>query len=118
MRVPTASAIRVSTGDSTAMMASETTNSTALPISIGTMPSRACTMFRSEIERLTTWPVCSWSCRAPSSRDSDRNMSVRRSCCTSRDTWPPRYRRRYSPAKLASAAPNSATASGHTAWWP
>ena len=41
------------------MMASEATNSTALPSSIGIMLSRAWTMDRSEMERLTIWPVCS-----------------------------------------------------------
>ena len=115
---PTASAIRVSVGESTAMMASDTTNSTALPSSIGTMLSNACTMDRSEMDRLTTWPVCSSSCRAPSSRDSAWNISVRRSCCTSRDSRPARYRRRYSPAKLITAAAASATASGHTTGCP
>ncbi len=72
------------------MITSERTNSTALPTSMGTMLSRLWTMFRSEIDRLTIWPVCSWSWRAPSSRDSEPNSSVLRLCWTSRDSRPPR----------------------------
>jgi hypothetical protein len=51
-------------------------------------------MFRSEMDRPTSCPVRISSCRAPSSRDSESNSSVRRSCWTSSDTRPPRYRRR------------------------
>ena len=86
----TASATRVSGGESTAMAIREPANRTALPISIGTMDSRPCTMVMSEIERLTIWPVCSSSCRVPSKRDSEARISVRRSCCTSRESWPAR----------------------------
>ena len=68
----------------------DSTNSSALPISMGIMMSRLWIMFRSEMDRLTIWPVCSWSWRAPSSLVSEPNSSVRRSCCTSRDSWPPR----------------------------
>ena len=76
----TASATTVSSGESTAMTIREPANSTALPISIGTMESRPCTMVMSEIERLTIWPVCSSSCRVPSRRDSEASICVRRSC--------------------------------------
>jgi hypothetical protein len=86
----TASATRVSNGDNTAMTISEPANRTTLPISIGTMDSRLCTMVMSEIERLTIWPVCSSSWRVPSRRDSEPRISVRRSCCTSRESWPAR----------------------------
>ena len=91
---PTASEMSASSGDRKNMMTSATTNSSALPTSIGIMLSKAWIMFRSVMDRLTIWPVWSWSCRAPSSRVSDPNSSVRRSCCTSRESWPPRYRRR------------------------
>ena len=56
---PTARAMRVSSGERNSMMASEATNSTALPSSIGIMLSSAWIMDRSEMERLTIWPVCS-----------------------------------------------------------
>ena len=59
------------------MITIDSTNSTALPSSIGTMLSRLWIMLRSEIERLTICPVCSWSWRAPSSRVSEPNSSVR-----------------------------------------
>ena len=75
------------------MMAIDSTKSRALPSSMGTWASRLWTMFRSEMERLTIWPVCSWSWRVPSSRSSDSKSSVRMSCWTSSDSWPPRYRR-------------------------
>ena len=39
------------------MMASETTNSRALPVIIGRNASSPCTSVMSMIERLTTWPV-------------------------------------------------------------
>ncbi len=86
----TASATTVSSGESTAMAISEPANRTALPISIGTMDSRLCTMLMSEIDRLTIWPVCSSSCRVPSRRDSEARICVRRSCWTSRESWPAR----------------------------
>jgi hypothetical protein len=41
------------------MMEIDSTNSSALPSSIGIMLSRLWTMLRSEIERLTICPVCS-----------------------------------------------------------
>ena len=112
---PTARATRVSSGERKAIAISEPTNSTALPSSIGTIASRPCTIVRSEIERLTIWPVCSWSWRAPSSRDRAENSCVRRSCWTSRDSWPPRKRRTYRPPKLATAATSRAAASGQMA---
>ena len=87
---PTASAMRVSSGDSTAMAISAPVNSTTLPMSRGTQDTRLCTMLRSEIARLTTWPVCSSSWRLPSRRDSEPIRSVRSSCCTSRESRPPR----------------------------
>ena len=87
---PTASAMRVSSGDSTAMAISAPANSTALPSSSGTQDTRLCTMVRSDIDRLTTWPVCSSSWRVPSSRDSEPISSVRMSCWTSRESLPPR----------------------------
>jgi hypothetical protein len=71
------------------MTTSEITNISTLPRVTGIMLSKPCTMVRSEIERLTTWPVCSSSCRLPSSRVSEPSSSVRRSYCTSRDTRPP-----------------------------
>ena len=86
----TASAMTVSSGERNAMITSDSTNSTTLPSSIGTMLSRLWIMLRSEIERLTICPVCSWSWRAPSSRVSDPNSSVRRSCCTSSESRPPK----------------------------
>jgi len=86
----TASATRVSNGESTAMAIREPANRTALPSSIGTMASRPCTSVMSEIDRLTIWPVCNSSWRVPSSRDSEARISVRRSCWTSRDSWPAR----------------------------
>ena len=63
-------------------------------------------MLTSEIDRLTIWPVCSSSCRAPSSRDSAPSISVRRSCCTSRESRPPgsgagTWRRSSSPRRPA-----------------
>ena len=73
-------------------------------------------MFTSEIDRLTIWPVCSWSCRAPSSLDSAANISVRRSCWTSSDSRPPRYRLVKTPAKLTSAAMTSAVAPIQIGW--
>ncbi len=112
---PTASEISASSGESRNMTTIEVKKSSALPISIGSMLSRLWTMFRSEMDRLTIWPVCSWSCRAPSSLVSEPNSSVRRSCCTSRDNCPPRYRRRYTQPKLTSAATMSNVAPGQMA---
>ena len=86
----TATVTRVSTGESTTMMAMETTNSARLPSVIGTMDRMLCTMFRSVIERPTSWPVWISSWRLPSSRDSAANSSVRRSYWTSRESLPPR----------------------------
>ena len=87
---PTASATRVSTGERKAIAIIEPTNSTALPISIGTIESRDWIIVRSEMDRLTIWPVCSSSWRVPSSRDRAENSWVRRSCWTSRESCPPR----------------------------
>ena len=61
-------AVRVSSGDSTTMIASEATNSTTWPADNGTMASSPWTTCRSEEARETTWPVRSASCAAPSSR--------------------------------------------------
>ena len=72
------------------MITIDSTKSRPLPSSIGTWLSRLWTMLRSEMDRLTIWPVCSWSWRAPSSRDSDSNSSVRMSCWTSSESFPPR----------------------------
>ncbi len=91
---PTASEISARVGDSQNITPIDSTNSSTLPISMGIIDSRLWIMFRSEIDLLTIWPVCSWSCRAPSSLVSEPNRSVRRSCWTSRESWPPRYRRR------------------------
>jgi hypothetical protein len=96
------------------MIVTDSTNSSALPSSIGSMPSRPCTMFRSEIARLTSWPVRSWSCRAPSSAASAANDSVRMSCWTSRDSLPPSNRRMYTPAKFSRPAPISTSAPAQT----
>ena len=90
----TATVTIVSTGDSTTMMTRDTTNSTMLPSVTGTMDMMPCTRFRSEIDRPTSCPVRISSWRAPSSRDSESNSSVRMSCWTSRDSRPPWYRRR------------------------
>ena len=80
----------VSTGESTTMMPMDSTNSARLPSVIGTMDRMDCTMFRSEMDRPTSCPVWISSWRAPSSRDSESKSSVRRSCCTSRESLPPR----------------------------
>ena len=85
----TASATTVSSGDRNSMMMIETTKSSALPMVIGRNDSSPWIMLMSEIDRLTSWPVWISSCRAPSSRDSAPSISVRRSCCTSRDSLPP-----------------------------
>ena len=87
---PTASATRVSSGERKAIAIIEPTNSTTLPISIGTIESRDWIIVRSEIDRLRIWPVCSSSWRVPSSRDRAENSWVRRSCWTSRESCPPR----------------------------
>jgi len=86
----TATATRASGGERATMITSEKTNRITLPNVSGTMLSRPCTMFRSEIDRPTSWPVCISSWRAPSSLDSEPNSSVRISCWTSSDTRPPR----------------------------
>ena len=111
---PMASATSVSNGDRNAMIVTDSTNSSALPSSIGSMPSSPWTMFRSEIARLTTWPVRSWSCRAPSSAASAANDSVRMSCWTSSDSLPPSNRRVYTPAKFTRPAPISTSAPAQT----
>ena len=85
----TAMVTMVRTGDSTAMMTMDKMNSTRLPSVIGTMDRMLCTMFRSEMDRPTSCPVWISSWRAPSSRDSESNSSVRSSCCTSRERRPP-----------------------------
>lgn len=76
----TASATTVSSGDSTAITASETANSNTFPIIIGSMNSRLWINWRSLVARPTTWPVLSSSCRRPSSRAIEPNIRVRRSC--------------------------------------
>ncbi len=50
---PTASEIRASIGDRMNMTMIDSTNSSALPISIGIMLSRLWIMFRSEMDLLT-----------------------------------------------------------------
>ncbi len=80
----------VSTGESTTMMPRDKMNSTMFPSVTGTMDIRPCTMFRSVMARPTSCPVRISSCRAPSSRDSASNSSVRMSCWTSRESCPPR----------------------------
>ena len=85
----TASATTVSNGDRKSMMTIETTNSSALPRLIGKNDNSDWIMLMSEIDRLTSWPVWISSCRSPSSRDSAPSISVRRSCCTSRESRPP-----------------------------
>ena len=86
----TATVTIVSTGESATIMPMVSTNSTMLPSVTGTMDSRPCTMFRSEMARPTSCPVRISSWRAPSSRDSESNSSVRSSCWTSRESRPPR----------------------------
>ena len=86
----TATVTSVRTGDRTTMMPRVSTNSTRLPSVTGTMDRMPCTMFRSEMDRPTSCPVRISSWRAPSSRDSAANSSVRRSCWTSRESRPPR----------------------------
>ncbi len=83
-----ASAIRVSSGDSQSIATIEMTNSSALPVSAGMKASRPCTRLTSLIERLTTCPVSSASCAAPSSRCRAVKMSPRRSYCTSSESRP------------------------------
>jgi hypothetical protein len=85
----TAMATMVSSGDRTTMMPRESTNSTMLPSVTGTMDMMPWTMFRSEMDRPTSCPVRISSWRAPSSRDSEPNSSVRRSYWTSRESRPP-----------------------------
>ena len=80
----------VSTGESTTMMPRDRMNSAMFPSVIGTRDRMDCTMFRSEMDRPTSCPVWISSWRAPSSRDSASKSSVRRSCCTSRESRPPR----------------------------
>ncbi len=87
---PTASAITVNVGDSTAMTMSETTNISRLPVTFGSICSSIWISVMSEIERLTTCPVRKSSCLAPSSRSNVSNTSLRRSYCTPRDTLPDR----------------------------
>ena len=86
----TASATTVSSGDRNSMMTIDTTNSSTLPSAMGSSDSSDWIMLMSEIDRLTSCPVWISSCRAPSSRDSAPSISVRRSCCTSRDSRPPK----------------------------
>ena len=86
----TAIATRESSGDREIMMTSEKMNSRTLPMISGIHDSRPCTMLMSEMDRPTSCPVWISSCRAPSSRDSDSNSSVRMACCTSRAVLPPR----------------------------
>ena len=86
----TATVTSVSSGESTTMIPMDSTNSARLPSVIGTMDKMDCTMFRSEMDRPTSCPVWISSWRAPSSRDSESKSSVRRSCCTSRESLPPR----------------------------
>src|SRR5690606_27339168 len=82
---PTSRATSVKPGERVNMMITEPTNNSTLLIIIGIMPSRPWTRFRSEIERLTTWPGGSSSCFLPSIRSREENTSWRRSCCTSID---------------------------------
>ena len=56
---------------------------------IGSMKSRPWISWRSLVARPTTWPVDSSSWRRPSSRVIVPNISVRRSCWTSRARRPP-----------------------------
>ncbi|CAM5740863.1 hypothetical protein SALBM311S_08805 [Streptomyces alboniger] len=85
----TARATRVSGRDSQAMITREITKSTRFPIVIGSMKSRPWISWRSLVARPTTCPVDSSSCRRPSSRVIVPNISVRRSCWTSRARRPP-----------------------------
>ncbi len=86
----TATATSESSGDRLTMMTSEKMNSRTLPMISGIHDSSPCTMLMSEMDRPTSWPVWISSCRAPSSRDSDSNSSVRMACCTSSAVLPPR----------------------------
>ena len=86
----TATVTIVSSGESATMMQMDSTNSMRLPSVIGTMDKMDCTMFRSEMDRPTNCPLWISSWRAPSSRDSESKSSVRRSCCTSSASRPPR----------------------------
>ncbi len=72
------------------MMTSEKMNSSTDPMTSGIHCSRPWTMLMSEMDRPTSCPVWISSCRAPSSRDSAWNRSVRSLCCTSSATLPPR----------------------------
>ena len=85
----TATATRVKMGDSVSIMTIEMMNRAMLPRVTGIIDSRPCTMFRSEIDRPTSWPVWISSWRLPSSRDRAPNRSFRRSCWTSRAIRPP-----------------------------
>ncbi len=80
------------------------------------MASRPWIILTSEMDRLTICPVCSWSWRAPSSLDRAANISVRRSCWTSSDIRPPRYRLVKTPPKATSAAMTSKVAPTQIGW--
>ena len=80
-------------GDSTAMITSETTNSSALLDRIGRNESSPWTSPMSVIARLTICPVSSASWDAPSRRDRARNTSSRMSYCTSSESRPALNRR-------------------------
>ncbi len=85
---PGGQATRVSGGDRTAMTTRETTNRTALPVTLGSQASRPWTSWTSLIDRLTTCPVESASSWRPSIRCTAAWTSLRRSYWTSRDSRP------------------------------
>ncbi len=70
------------------MITSEITNSSALLDRAGMNANSPWTRPMSVIERLTSCPVSSASCAAPSSRDSEVNTSERMSYWTSSESRP------------------------------
>ena len=112
----TTSAISVSTGDIHSIAANDSSAKITEPNDSGTCIRIPTTSCRSEIARETTWPVRKASCLPPSSRETALKTRWRRSCWTSRASFPPKYRRRNAVANATScnatrktAIPRSAT---------
>ena len=85
----------------TNMTANDTTNSRMFAMPIGRNCKKPWMSATSDDARLTSWPVCSSSWRAKSSRWSCRKIAVRRSCCTSSAMRPPRKRRKYANTNVS-----------------
>ena len=108
----TTSVTRVSSGESHSMAATEVTTSVAVPSVNGTIDSSPCTSCRSVIARDATCPVRSASCRSPSSRATASKTRRRRSCWTSSDRRPAKYRRTNEAPYWTRASTTSAVTTG------